>query len=290
MTAALQEIYKRHGPCLSPEEEATLFSISVHESAHGLVAAHFGLKSKELVLATNGVCVHDAGSALANAAVSWAGFMGEALMNAPREGRALPTTKLTSLTLSKWIDEVRLNELSNSDRRGIEGYPRRLESARAAYEILSENLEALEYLSNSLASRSREKFAQSTRQSVTANEQEIARFARDQWEIHAAKLAEKNTRRALARAEELLASLPPVRVPAEFNLETFRTATGASEEEIAAFTAYKVLRERNGVGLGGAPTAACEVALKFFCEHGVENRDRWIYAAREFCTWRKQRT
>jgi hypothetical protein len=289
----LQEIYdvarREEAARRLAEMEPELFSIAVHETAHGLVAAHFGLEPEEMVLATNGVCVHRSGTRLANAAVSIAGVMGESLMNAPMRGRPLPKTKLTALTLQKWLDEVRLHTLSNTDRSGIEGYPSRWEAARVAFEVLSDRLDALEYLARRLLDRSLEKCAL-TSCLPAIDELEIQRFIREQGDAFTTRAAEKNLRLASARASQILESLPPVKkIPSQFTFATFLEATGASETDVREFCAFKILRERNQIGLGGAPPAACEVALTFFREHGAENRDRWINAAREFCAWREQR-
>jgi hypothetical protein len=179
-----------------------------------------------------------------------------------------------------------VRQLSAEDREGIACYPSKIESARTAFEILSTSLDTLEYFARRLAERSRERFADSTLRSPKENAAEINKFMREQKETVAAKAVDKKLRLAITDADRILANLPPVTIPKDFNLETFKTATGASDAEIMNFAAYRVQRERWQVGLGAPSAEAVETAVTFFQNHSVAFREGWLAAAREFCAWR----
>jgi len=287
MTPQLEQIYDRIGGWLTPEEEADLLAVATHEAGHAIVAAHFGLDVDELVLSGIGVAVHRHGSSLQNAAISFGGIFAEVLLNAPVKGRVLPQTPLTGMTVCKWVDKFCLHQLSIEDREGIAGHPNKYESARLAFEILSTGLDALAYTARRLAEKCRDRFCASTYRTAQANEREINQFMLEQKEAADAKAAEKKLRQAVTDAERIVASLPPVPLPREFSYKSFVNTTGASETEIEAFCAFKVLRERNQLGLGGVPDVSLKTAIEFFREHAVQTRDSWLYQARGFFAWRK---
>jgi len=287
MNSDLSKIYEKFGGYLTPEEEADLFSVSVHEVGHGLVAAQFGLASEELVVSANAaVCVHQQGSPLANAAVSFGGVLAQGLCNCRSLSMKLPEIPLTKFSLCRWVDTLPLRELSWSDRQGIESYPNRNESARVAFDILSTSLDALEYLARSLADRSRQKFAKASLRPSFLNQAEVDRWVCEQNEAAAAKVMDQKLRRAVIDGERILASLPPVRIPEVFNYETFKAASGASDDEIKNFCAYRVQCERWQIGLGAPSPEAIETAVTFFNSNAVHTRHSWIFQAREFAAWK----
>lgn len=287
MNASPESLCERLRPGLTPAEEAELYSVCVHEAAHSFAAARLGLESDTLVVSANcGICVHGHGSTLQNAIVSWAGVMAEALLNTPHKSRTLPKTKLTGFTIHRWVDEVRLYELSKEDREGIEGHDSLYHPARAAFEILIRNLDILEYLTHSLADRSREKFRQSKDMPHTLNEWELDRFASEWHEKRRAKVSAESLLRATAEADALLASLPPCRIPDRFNYDTFLSSTGATEAEIVQFVSWQKTRERNEVGLGPPSEKCVEAALKFF--KTINTRGDWIAEARKLYKFRNE--
>jgi hypothetical protein len=240
--------------------------------------------------ATAGVCVHRPGSSLQTAAIGWAGVIGEALMNCPHKARTLPKTPLEKFSVCKWVDEIRLHQLSKEDRDGIAKHPARYQPAQVAFDILSASVDVLEYSARKLMERSRDRFAKSTvHPNPTRDELELLQFLDECNEANRTKEMEKALTRISKEAELIAANLPPLPVPNEFNFETFITATRASDDEIRDFCAFRILRERNQIGLGGVPERSLEAAINFFKESAIQSRDTWIYDVREFCAWRENR-
>ena len=150
---------------LGPEAERQLERVAVHESGHEVVAEAFGLPAQCHVAGRgDAVCVHVLGKPHQNAAVSWGGALAEDLLGVRAELRTLPSVPLSRGTLPAWFDEMMSTagrrQLSGPDLEGILSYPVE-SSCRAAFDILSERIDALRFSASLLVAESRERVFES---------------------------------------------------------------------------------------------------------------------------------
>ena len=278
-TPTIDEIYRREE---IRQAELGLRPVAAHEHGHGLVASRLGLKNEVHVAGPDaGICSYRTSSAFHRAAVGWGGVLGEALMGLPAAGHNLPTFRPTAENLRDWCQQVRIYELSPSDQEAI-GMAEHHAACRAAFDILSRNLDVLVYLTSSHAQRVAPAVAERGHDPARAS-LELDHFSS---EFH----MEWNMEAALQRGDEILASLPPCPLPADkrFNFASFVECTGASEADVLAFVRDQTRREAWQVGrtVGENEFATAE---KFFREHRLNSRGPWIASAKEFAEWNKQR-
>ena len=144
-------------------------------------------------------------------------------MDLPAAGHNLPTFRPTAENLRDWCQQVRIYELSPSDQEAI-GMAEHHAACQAAFDILSKNIDVLEYLTSSHAQRVAPAVAERGHDPARAS-LELDRFSS---EFH----MEWNMEAALQRGDEILASLPPCPLPADkrFNFAPASVeCTGASE-------------------------------------------------------------
>lgn len=286
--STIDEIYEKATvTALAPEAELELRCVAVHEAGHGLVAGRLGIQSAAFVAGPGtGIC------ALAScedpfklAAVAWGGVLAEWIFQTPVKGHTLPKLKPTADNVYDFVNQVRLHELSKVDRGLIEACQDRHGAALAAFEILSGGVDALDYLASRLCERSRKRFAEAGGRDPSSLARECDFFSS---QFHAERRQRDSERDAVGPSgpED---DAPPCPVPSEFNFPTFLASTGATEAQIYDFVEHQT---RQQAWQAGRAASAEEVASaeRFFREHGVSNRDRWIFAARQFREWRDKQT
>ena len=135
--------------------EAELLPVSVHECGHYLAAKFFGVPAiPEIACDESGrpslsICRWQFPvSPIRQSVISWSGVMAEHLTGCiyPRQ-RRIPWP-LNDSTLADWVEAVVFNidDLSQSDKRGINSYPQMLLAASIAFGVLSRNLDELKCL------------------------------------------------------------------------------------------------------------------------------------------------
>ena len=277
-TPTLQSIYSR---VASLQMEEQLRPVAAHESGHELVASRLGLKNAVHIAGPDaGVCSYRTSSAFHRAAVGWGGVLAEALTGLTAAGHNLPTFRPTAENLRDWCQQVRVYELSPSDQEAI-GMAEHHAACRTAFDILSRNLDVLEYLTSSHAQRAAPVVAERGHSAGLAS-LELDRFSR---EFHAGLNAEEAAR----RGDEILASLPPCPLPGDkrFSFASFVECTGASEADVLAFVRDRTRREAWQVGRVVGENEF-KIAEKFFRERQLSSRGMWIALAKEFAGWSKQ--
>jgi len=273
---------------LAPEDELHLRSICIHEAGHAVTASQLGIENACLVAGpAAGICAHaPTADPLKRAAVCWGGVVAECLLGLPFRGRKLPPFKLTEWTVFDWSRQVQLHTLSTEDREGIEACDLH-SGCKLAFDTLSQNMEILEYAATSLTSRSRKLFAENASRGKPSLDRELDDFSVLFHAEQRARAAERKTDKPLADTDATTEALPPCQVPSAFNFLTFLANTGATEMEADDFVRDRTRREGWGAGRA-VGDKEFEVAINFFREHGVSNRDRWIFAAKQFCEWREK--
>lgn len=148
----------------SSEDEKRLRSLAVHEAGHAIVAAAFNLNPRTAIGGIgSGACLHEKGTDFQEAAVSWAGVIAEDLFAARNYSRVLPSITLTRATFRDWLYAFlyaggieEFSHVSQSDVDGIKSYPDRYETAEAAFLILANRRDTLEWKAERLADASRD--------------------------------------------------------------------------------------------------------------------------------------
>ena len=162
---------------LGVEDERLLLSLATHESGHAVCALHFGLGAKCFIGGPrSAICKHDPGTCFQNSCVSWAGVLAEDLTANRHPDRKLPGCELTRENLTGWIVAMiaggltALSRYSAPDAAGIESHPDKFATGRAAFQILTANLDLLREFADELCEESRMRFRQ--------NENDFARAER----------------------------------------------------------------------------------------------------------------
>jgi hypothetical protein len=146
---------------LTHSQQAQLRAVCTHEAGHYICAECYGLNPQvKFSWPDNGVCLFSECSPRQDAVVSLGGVLAEDLMDAP-VGRVFPV-RISANTIYPWADNIGRYNLTLSDlrglRRGIEGGFSQYDATRECHKILSQNLGALNDLTNDFVAQSAEIF------------------------------------------------------------------------------------------------------------------------------------
>jgi len=146
---------------LNSTDAKLLASIATHESGHLIVASAYGLRPKAFIGGPRSAIVkHDHCTLFELAAISWAGVLAEDLTANRYPDRTLPACELARGNLTGWIAAMiaggltELKAYSSPDVAGIASHPCTFETARAAFQILTANLDLLREFAGELADES----------------------------------------------------------------------------------------------------------------------------------------
>lgn len=162
---------------LPDEEERLLQSLAAHEAGHAVVAGYFRLEPRAFVGGPrSGICRHKPGTGFQNGAVVWGGIVGEEVLRCRHPKRTLPTCDLSPATFFDWTAQMlsgglaSLDKYSKPDADAIrQSNPQEIETARAAFTILTARRDPLEWWAEKLVDRDRFRAAL-TRNSFAADE------------------------------------------------------------------------------------------------------------------------